>query len=227
MNKLDNLPPIYIINLQRRSDRRSHILDNLLKYGIQRYVFINAIDYQKDNLENMVNNKILIKNSELACTLSHFKAIEHWLKTSDFEYAIIAEDDLCFDTVDYWNLTWEQYIKKIDFDFDILQLVIYNMDNDFKVDLHKRQKNDQSTAAYLIKRDHAEKMLNKFIINNKYSFPDYCVADHFLYNEGEVYAAGLFVIDERSIKSDINPEYEERQLVMRNKVLDYWKQSAK
>ena len=187
-------------------------------------ILLNAVDFKNKNLKNMINGKVQVRDQELACTLSHFKAWKYFIENSDSDYAIIIEDDFSFDTVKYWNFTWKEYIKNINIEYDMIQLVIFNMEKDFNPKFHKRTSKDESTAAYLIKKDYAKKMLNKYLIDGKFNLPKQCVADHFIYNEGNVYAEALFVVhEEMGMVSDINPQDKNLQWIERDKVLNYWK----
>ena len=165
-SKLVNFGPLYIINLKKRIDRYNSVLKNLELYNLKNYFFIEAIDGQENNVEYISTNIEETSKNEIACTLSHLKAIKTWLDTSDTEYAIIMEDDFSFETVDYWNFTWEEFLNSIDFDYDILQLCV--IDGTLNPGFRKRKTDDYSTAAYLIKRKIAKKIISDSLIDNKY-----------------------------------------------------------
>jgi GR25 family glycosyltransferase involved in LPS biosynthesis len=223
MNKLKGFSPLYIINLERRSDRKNNIESDLKKYNILDYHFIKAIDYKDKNLKEKIYSPVAIKEEELACTLSHLEAIRFWLENNNSEYAIILEDDFSFVTVDFWDFSWEEFIKSLDFEYDILQIVIMN-EIDLNVNLHKRSSDDQSTAGYLITREYAKSMIDKMFVDGKYRLPKYCVADYFLYEIANSYAIPLFVTREWD-GSDINPQDEEWQINRRDEILKYWKEN--
>jgi GR25 family glycosyltransferase involved in LPS biosynthesis len=125
-NVLDGFGPLYIINLKRRTDRYERMMNLINDNKIAEYTFIDAvdgtenIDYLIDNVEQ--KHRDMAKMSEIATTISHIKAIEHWINTSDSKYAIFAEDDLSDETIQYWGWTWKEFISSIDFDYDVLQL---------------------------------------------------------------------------------------------------------
>jgi GR25 family glycosyltransferase involved in LPS biosynthesis len=227
INKLDGFGPVYVINLERRPDRREKLLKFFKDFNIIDYHFIDAIDSEKENLyENLHQDKLdKTKYAELACTLSHFKAIKFWLENSDSEYALIMEDDLSFETVEYWDFSWKDFIKSINFKYSIIQLQIGSI---MKIDksLHIRNHWDQCAGLYLIHRDHAKYFIKKHFINNKYDLPDFAVADYFLYDNDDTYAIPLFITNELAYKSDINPELAWFQTNARNRILEYWKNKA-
>lgn len=227
-NKLKNFGPIYVINLEKRKDRKYSMLKSFDDFNVSNYNFIDAVDAEKEDLYSYLHQKNLEKTRyvELACTLSHFKAIRFWLENSDSEYALIMEDDLSFETVQYWDFSWEDFIKSIDFKYGIIQLQIGAMKVIDKK-MHVREYWDQCTGLYLIHRDHAKYLINKYFIDNKYDLPDFAVADYFLYDHPDTYAVPLFVVNELSYKSDINPELTFFQTNSRNQILDYWKNKNK
>jgi GR25 family glycosyltransferase involved in LPS biosynthesis len=223
-DKLNNFGPIYVINLARRTDRREALIKSFQDFEVTDYHFIEAVDAEQENLYERVHQTSYkrTKYVELACTLSHFEAIRFWLDHGDSEYALIMEDDLSFETVQYWNFSWEDFMKSIDFKYNIIQLQIGRMRN-INTELHIRDYFDQCTGLYLIHRDYAKALVNKHFIDGKYDFPDFAVADYFIYDGPDVYSIPLFVVNELSYKSDINPSLRYFQTISRNQVLKYWK----
>jgi len=82
MNKLGGFGPVYVINLSRRTDRRDHIEKIFKDYGITNYTIIDAIDAQ-DNIDHLIDYipiaRRSVRKTEIATTISHIKAIQHWL----------------------------------------------------------------------------------------------------------------------------------------------------
>jgi len=222
-NKLKNFGPVYVINLEKRKDRREALLKSFNEFDVTNYHFIDAVDAEKEDLYSYLHQSHLEKTKyvELACTLSHFKAMRFWLENSDSEYALIMEDDLSFETVQYWDFSWEDFIKTIDFKYGIIQLQIGAMKVIDKK-MHVREYWDQCTGLYLIHREHAKYLIQKYLVNNKYDLPHFAVADYFLYDHPNTYAIPLFVVNELSYTSDINPELTYFQTHSRNQLLDYW-----
>jgi GR25 family glycosyltransferase involved in LPS biosynthesis len=220
LNKLDNFGPIYVINLKRRPERLSKLIDNFNQYNVTNYTIVEAIDGSTEDLHQYVNGNYGIRNSELACTLSHLKAIKQWYETSDNEYAIIIEDDLSFETVDKWSFSWQEFIDDVDFDYDLFQLHIINEGMELAV--HKWNTNDFSNAAYVVTRHFAKDIFDKLIDKNgKYNLPDNPLADHFLYRTYNSYSAPLFATSLET-NSDINPDHRQIHETSRNKVLSFW-----
>jgi len=103
---MDNIPPIYIINLKRTPERRLSISRQLDKYNL-RYQFVEAIDKYdlgSSRYRARIARSLAMAESDmewkykkcglggLACTLSHLKVYNLILK-SDATAACILEDD--------------------------------------------------------------------------------------------------------------------------------------
>lgn len=229
MNKLVGFSPLYIINLPERTDRREYIKKIFKDYDITNYTIIDAFD-ARDELDHLIDYKPVARKSvrkvEIATTMSHIKAIQYWLDNSDTQYAIFCEDDLSFDTVPYWQWTWQEFIDSINFDFDIIQLSITQFSNvDFKI--HKRKRTDYSAGIYILKREHAKTILKRMIQDDKYYIKGdraNSVVDHdvlFGYTN-KCYSCALFAYDTNFI-SDINPDGKYLHKQSRNKTIDFWK----
>jgi len=97
----DGLLKTYVINLKRSTDRWLHIHEHLSDLGIV-HQRVGAIDAQLHNLNNsgydVIRNKneyfAPLKNTEIACYLSHIKALKQFLDDPSVEYALILEDDV-------------------------------------------------------------------------------------------------------------------------------------
>jgi len=97
----DGLLNTYVINLERSIDRWQYIHKHLSDLGIV-HQRIDAIDAQLNNLDksgyDAVRNKneyfTPLKGAEIACYLSHIKALKQFLNDPSVSYALILEDDV-------------------------------------------------------------------------------------------------------------------------------------
>lgn len=99
--EFDNPLPIFIISLERRTDRKYKLSNALNNLKINNYHFINAVDgstlqndisseyYDKEKAE--LTKRGLVPN-EIACSLSQLKILQKMVD-ENIEYAIIMEDD--------------------------------------------------------------------------------------------------------------------------------------
>lgn len=238
MNKLNNFGPVYLINLKSDSHRLKSAKNEFKKYNIDDYTVIDAIDGRSSDLSKIIYGKYPnLRSSEIGCIASHLKAINHWLSTSDSEYAIIMEDDISFDTVEHWQWDWDYVIKNVPPSAEIIQLVMIQ-NNPIKFNLHKKMPYSAntkmnyawSTACYLIKRSYAKALVREHIIDNKYRLNNYGfknqAADVILYNLGTAYSMPLFthILDQ---KNAINSDHSEFHTRSRNFINSWWEKNAK
>ena len=116
LNKLEGFGPIYVVNMEKSSHRKQYIVEHFSKYSVFDYTFVNAVDGSKEDINSLLNNPInesIISKNEISCTISHLKAIEHWLENSESEYAIIVEDDVSLETVDFWEFSWKNFLDSV------------------------------------------------------------------------------------------------------------------
>ena len=196
--KLKNIGPIYYINIDDQLDRREYMENQFKYWGVENYTRISAYDGREDDLGEIIKGRYPedMTSGEIGCTTSHLKAIKHWLDTSDSPYAIIMEDDVSLETVQYWDFKWVDFYSKVPYDWDVVQLAII-CTGALHVRIHKRFVNDFSTACYVISRSHAEKLVRFHCRNDKYKLDQgvkpRAVADDLIYNSGNTFAIPLLV----------------------------------
>jgi hypothetical protein len=209
--KLQNFGPIYYLNLDGQPERKEYMESQFDYWQIQNYTRISAYDGRQDDLSDIIRGRYpeSMTSGEIGCVTSHLKAIKHWYETSDSPYAIIMEDDCNLDTVRFWNFTWNDFIGKLPYDWDVIQIAII-CTGDIHVRLHKRFVNDFSTACYMITRHHAEKLLKHHVREGKYKLDNGVkprpVADDLIYNSGNTYSIPIFLY-KIELGSSIHPEH--------------------
>lgn len=232
LNKLDGFGPVYVVNMERSSDRKQYIQDHFEKYGVSNYTFVKAVDGSQDNVEELLNhpiNESIISKGEMACTISHLKAIEQWLNESDSEYAIIVEDDVSFETVDFWGFTWKEFLDSIKHNYEILQMAIIN---NFIINnrLHLREFLDWSAAAYLIKRSYAEKLIKKHKIDDKYTFSTVarysCLSEGVILGKSLCYSIPLFTYSINHGSALNESHVDTMHTNSKKQILEYWQNNS-
>jgi len=209
--KLKNIAPIYYLNLDDQPERMEYMEDQMKYWEITNYTRISAYDGREDDLSDIIKGRYpeMMTSGEIGCITSHLKAIKHWMETSDSPYAIIMEDDVDLDPVRFWNFTWTDFASKVPYDWDVIQLAII-CTGPLHVKLHKRFVNDFSTAAYMITRHHAEKLLKHHVRGDKYKLDNGVkprpVADDLIYNSGNTFSIPLFLY-KIELGSSIHPEH--------------------
>ena len=209
--KLKNFGPVYYLNLDGQPERKEYMEDQFKYWEIENYTRISAYDGREDDLGDILKGRYPdgMNSGEVGCVTSHLKAIKHWYDTSDSPYAIMMEDDCSLDLVRFWNFTWSDYIARVPYAWDVIQIAIIQT-GDIVVPIHNRFVNDFSTACYVITRHHAEKLIRNHIRGDKYKLDNgikpRAVADDLIYNSGCTYSAPLLLY-RLELGSTIHPEH--------------------
>ena len=204
-NYLDGIDIIYYINLDRAKDRKKHMtkfFEDPVFYG-KKILRFNAIDHAKVNVykkiqTNSVANINRVTKPEYACLLSHLEVIRKFSKTN-YDHALIFEDDLDFVNKNFWNEPIKDIIQNAPKDYDIIKVYrhcnnafMYNKLYtlwDIKKENTNRLKGDWGMVAYIISNKAAKKLMNRIYIHNKYVLNDNSlhVADYLIYKELKTY----------------------------------------
>ena len=226
--KLKNFGPIYYLNLDGQPERKEYMESQFKYWELENYARISAYDGREDDLSDIIKGCYpeMMTSGEVGCVTSHLRAIKHWLDTSDSPYAIIMEDDCDLSVAKYWNFTWQDFISRVPYAWDVIQLAII-CTGDIVVPVHNRFINDFSTACYVITRHHAEKLMRLHVRGDKYRLDNgvkpRAVADDLIYNSGVTYATPLFLY-EIKCGSSIHPEHVDVfHKASYDGILNFWK----
>jgi len=209
--KLNDIGPIYYLNLDGQPERRQYMEDQFKYWEVDNYERISAYDGREDDLSDIIAGRYppMMTSGEIGCTTSHLKALKHYLETSDSPYAVIMEDDCSLDLVKCWNFSWIDFYAHFPYDWDVVQIAII-CTGDIHVKLHKRFVNDFSTACYVINRYHAQKLVRLHCRGKKYKLDNGVkprpVADDLIYNSGNAYSIPLLLY-KTELGSSIHPEH--------------------
>jgi GR25 family glycosyltransferase involved in LPS biosynthesis len=196
--KLHNFGPIYYINLDDQPERREFMESQFKYWEIENYTRISAYDGRNDDLGDIIKGKYPdnVTTPEIGCLTSHLKAIKYWYENSDTPYAVFMEDDCIINNAKYWSFTWQEFLSRVPYNFDCLQLCLI-VTGDIHVTIHKHQANEFSTACYVITRRYAKKLIDLHCRDGKYKLDQdirpRAVADDLIYNAGVVYSVPLFL----------------------------------
>ena len=226
--KLKNFGPLYYINLDGQPERDTE-MQSMCKYWELNPTRISAFDGRHGDLNHILegSHDIGITSGEVGCVTSHLKAIKQWYETTDTPYAIFAEDDVSFDTARFWKFNWDEFMEKVPYDWDVIQLAIINPGVVY-ASMHARWVNDFSTACYMITRHHAKKLIEHHCVGDKFRLDQGVkprpVADDLIYNCGRTYAIPLFHY-KIELGSSIHPDHIEVFHKGSHKgILDHWRE---
>lgn len=232
--KLQGFSPLFCINLDRHPERWQRFEVNARDAGIESWTRFSGID-AKLGLNDLIYGRYPseITDPNIACTLSHLSVIKLWLESDqESEYAIICEDDVDFSTNDYWPFTWKEVTQRFPYNWDLVQLAIINPKTLY-ANLHPRLHTDYSTAAYVITRRYANKLMELHAVGRQFRL-DNCrvpwppVADALIYNAGVCYAMPLFTYDMDAGSTIQTVDHVERfHRKSHDDMIDFWKNQAK
>jgi hypothetical protein len=152
---IDCIDAILYINLEHRSDRNEHCLNEIRKIDplLTKTHRIDAISQRP--------------NGALGCTLSHIKGIQLFLDNPAWNTCIIFEDDFTFSSNDVVHINNSLvYLFNNSDDFDVLLLGVGT--DDFKTVSTKNNfinkvKSSQTTSGYILTKKYANTLLSNFI----------------------------------------------------------------
>ena len=158
IKKLEGFPNVLWINLDRVTERKKYMEEQLSYWGIENHHRISGVD--GDEYEEFLKGTLPhnMNKGEIACVMSHLNALKYFVEETDLDEIIIMEDDVDLSPVTSWTFTWKEVRKRVPINFDCLQLTIINP-NGITLKLHHRFVNDFSAACYLITRHHATKCI--------------------------------------------------------------------
>ena len=186
----------------------------------------DGVKYLNHILEG--SHDIGYSSGEVGCVTSHLKANQTVYETTDTPYAIFAEDDVSFDTARFWKFSWDEFVEKLPYDWDVVQLAIINPGVVY-ASMHARWVNDFSTACFMVTRHHAKKLIDHHCVGDKFRLDQGVkprpVADDLIYNCGRTYAIPLFHY-KIEMGSSIHPDiFEVFHKGVIKGILDHWREN--
>ena len=188
-NKINHIDHIVYINLDRDENRNNYMIEQLCTVDVP-YTRISAIDgetYKPDKKNKKLLKPKYMTKYEIACTLSHVKAI-NYLSNIGGEYFLVLEDDVTFDNCLLMKETLKDIIVEAP-KFDILQIyktyekVLDNKYVSWK-DIRMSSKSIFGTAAYIISREG---------INNFCKLSKYVESENSFMIEKQISVADIFI----------------------------------
>lgn len=250
--KLKNFPTIHFIGIEGREDRSNEFVSMLNEYNIPSSVPHIFKKYRHGDHDIRFFEPHYDKGypqGSFGCFTSHLKVLYEWYHNTDEPYIFIAEDDLSFETVQYWNFTWKEFFNSLPEDWDLVQLCLLRyvgtMFMFFEPDVHFRNRCwcDFSSAAYLISRKHVKNLLDTYYNGKTFIF-SYMGYDKDMRTNGldapgvetiictafspetKLYTFPLFVEDSVRGSNSTHWDLDFRDY-SRNEILNWWKDKGK
>ena len=191
-SKINGIDHICWINLDRSKKRRKH-MEYLLKNVNIPNTRISAVDGLLEKVDDYIDNTPThLSDYEIACTLSHIKALSY-LNDCPGNYFLVVEDDVCVDNLYFLKDSLETIISEAPtFDIMLLFKTCFTKFNSKYISWNDEYKKGldfhiAGTVAYIICKEAIPKILEKikydftksqFIITKPFEMD---VADIFLY----------------------------------------------
>ena len=200
VKKLSQLKSVYYVSLEESENRRYKLEESLKEHGVTNVKSI--ISKRFAECDDVVTGKYsdTLNDGTKGCCVSHLKAIKEWYENTEEEYGFFCEDDLSFDTVEYWNFTWKEFIDNLPEDWGCIQMLPIRGDYD-GIKIRERLWDDWSVTSYIIKRDYAKYIIDNYIVNETYHLEIrggevQPLIENILYTSaGKVYTIPMFVED--------------------------------
>lgn len=167
LNKLQGMPIPNVINLKECTDRREYTISEFAKLGITD-VNMHSYDRYESNPVPFIGDPNLINVITPGVTSSHLLTIKWWLENTDEPTGIFFEDDVDFNTVQYWNFTLQEFIDRCGDEWGALHLCNvfeypYDSDNEYPAMVpRKRNLWDHGLQCYMLKREYAQKIVDYY-----------------------------------------------------------------
>lgn len=217
--------PIYYINLDRNSDRRTTFFkphDNVFRFRAfdgktemeeieaRAMQFLHPQSYQKF---------LKLSPAEKGCTITHIQLISDLLRNTSHDYALICEDDIVLHN---YEKNMKKIIPLLPVSTDVVQLHMVNPKEILplsKWQLYHWKENYWSTGAYLIFRKGMAKLLGKL---QKEAFQNF-KADYIIYRPITTYTLQPPVFVTSDAQSTIHKTHENMHKTANQKILSLQK----
>ena len=176
-NHLKGIDIIYWINLDRSKDRYENMIEIFKDESFQGIPTERISAYDAKLYPDMVLDHFVLEDRKqpdtaYGCLLSHFETIREF-NNSQYNIALILEDDINLEFKKYWKETVQEIINNAPPDWEIIMLsytlmgdhVYYNWEN---VESNYIDYLTASCVSYLINKKGSKKIIDSTYKNNKY-----------------------------------------------------------
>ena len=137
----------FYINLEHRTDRKTHVIEQLTNLGLP-------------NVERF--NAIKMENGAIGCSMSHLKILQQALQNK-LDHVLIVEDDITFLNPNLFKANFETFLQRNGTNWDVILLAGNNMPPYDKVDdVCIKVKRCQTTTGYLVNGPYIKRLMDNF-----------------------------------------------------------------
>ena len=243
-DKLNNFPFVVYITLEEFIERGEFMESQLNKYEIPHKKYLTK------RLSEMTD--VIVHNSNIpqlgtGICISHLNAMRWWYENSTDEYVIVCEDDHSFESIDYWEFTWDEFMSRLPFDWECVQLIrIISPAEDYStVDILQNLSILSGRwwgGASLMRRSYVKKLLDRHVVDDKtynlfvQSAYLQSLLENILYVDAGIVYNFPMLVEKISLDSTSRPpnitdeEYAQgkmHHIMSRNMIIDCWEKSGK
>ena len=234
--KLLDFPSVNYISLDESVERRESLRSQFFHCGVDGTRGLISRRF-KDSDDKVYGEQLhILDDGTIGCVVSHIKMIKKWYEETNEDYAFFCEDDLSLETVQYWNFTWNDFVQSLPEDAECVQLCCIKT-NYGEIKLKERSMYDWSVTAYILTRDYARKIIERYCDGDSYRLEIsgtnfYPMPENVLfYGLGKVYSVNLFVEDQNLTSTfyghtDLQSENKEYHQETYRYVIDWWKNNS-
>jgi len=200
---------VFVINLDRRKDRREHLKKELSRLDIS-YTRVSAVDGEDEGVPDIDG----LTPGEVGCILSHKKVLEKIIEEK-VRLPLILEDDIIFE--DKFNLRFENHFPQLPEDWSMYYLGANTTRDENLTSVSEninRTYKALTTHSYSIKLEKAEK-LHEIIEDNAFEKPVDNAYTHFQ-KEEKVYVSNPNLIIQKEGYSNVRQGFRNYDDVLRN-----------
>ena len=172
--KLDGLPSIRYLNLDKRIDRKDYMESQFKKFNITDYTRISADRYCPDQFEVWKKSSLIVdreinQSHYISILVNQLQSIVDWYYENSSETCLILEDDLNFSILKYWNFDWKDIMDNLPCNWDCVQFHIIGHDY-MPMGLTRRTRNNHGATCYMVSRNYAKKLIDMHYFDGKFKF---------------------------------------------------------
>ena len=216
------------------------------KWGITDYTRISVDKYSAKNYDDWKHRLITEyppakydHPKNMSMLFNQFNTLIDWYNSNKSEHCIIMEDDLCLDSIKYWNFDWDYLMENLPCNWDCIQLYASSF-NKLNLNLTRRHNGCHGSACFMVTRHYVEKLIKMFCYEDKYKIqynygydggakwntfskiqptsPDFVP-----YNIGVTYTFPIFTVNVDLKIPQIDEEVGIADVTCSKIILDWWK----
>lgn len=143
IKSFDDICNAFYINLDHRTDRKEHVVNQLTTLGLQTVERFKAIK---------------MENGAVGCSMSHLKILDNALK-NNWDHVLIVEDDITFLDPELFKANFNTFLSRQRNDWDVILLAGNNMPPYDPIDeVCIKVKRCQTTTGYLVNGHYIKKL---------------------------------------------------------------------